>query len=194
MTAERGGVIDPSVARAVRLVVLDADGVLTDGGIYVADGREGRGYQLRRFHVRDGLAVHMLRQAGIETAVVSGRDSPAVRARARELRIAEVHQVRPGRKVEVVGELLERRGLGWEATACLADDLADAALLERVALPAAVADAAPEVRDRAAWIGERPGGHAAVREFVEALLGVRGEWDELVEAYVEAGRRGESVR
>lgn len=194
MTAEGSGRIDGNVARSARLVVLDADGVLTDGGIYVADGVEGRDFQLRRFHVRDGLAIHMLREAGVETAVVSGRDSPAVRARARELRIAEVHQVQPGRKVAVVAELLAERDLGWEATACLADDLADAALLERVALPAAVADAAPEVRERAAWIGERPGGHAAVREFVEALLRARGQWDDLVEAYVDAGRRGESVR
>lgn len=194
MTADGSGRIDGDVAREVRLVVLDADGVLTDGGIYVADGVEGRDFQLRRFHVRDGLAIHMLREAGVEAAVVSGRDSPAVRARARELRIAEVHQVRPDRKVAVVAELLAERDLGWEATSCLADDLADAALLERVALPAAVADAAPEVRERAAWIGERPGGHAAVREFVEALLRARGQWDDLVESYVDAGRRGESVR
>lgn len=194
MTAEETGGMDPSVAGAVRLVVLDADGVLTDGGIYVADGVEGRSYQLRRFHVRDGLAVHMLSEAGIETAVVSGRDSPAVRERARELRIAEVHQVGPDRKVRVVEGLLEERGLGWEAVACLADDLADAALLERVGLPAAVADAVPEVKERAAWIGERSGGRAAVREFVEALLRARGEWDDLVEAYVDAGRRGDPVR
>lgn len=180
--------MDPGAARAVELLVLDADGVLTDGGIYVADGLEGRSFQLRRFHVRDGLALHLLREAGIESAVVSGRDSPAVRERARELGIREVHQVRPGRKVEVVSRLLEERGLGWEAAACLADDLADAAVMERAGLPAAVADAAPEVLERAAWVSERPGGHAAVREFVEALLSARGEWEGLVERYISAGR------
>lgn len=180
--------MDPAAARAVELVVLDADGVLTDGGIYVADGVEGRSFQLRRFHVRDGLGVVMLRRAGIEPVVVSGRDSPAVRARAKELRIAEVHQVSPDRKVSVVGELLAERSLGWEAAACLADDLADAALLERVGLPAAVADAVPEVVERAAWVSTRRGGDAAVREFVEALLGARGEWEDLVDAYVDAGR------
>ena len=185
------GAIEPGVAGAIRLVVLDADGVLTDGGIYVADGVDGRPFQLRRFHVRDGLGVVMLRRAGIEPVVVSGRDSPAVRARADELRIDEVHQVSPDRKVEVVERLLQERGLGWGEAACLADDLADAALLERVGLPAAVADAVPEVRERADWIATRRGGDAAVREFVEALLGARGQWDGLVEDYLDAGRRPE---
>lgn len=177
--------ISGDVAERVRLLVLDADGVLTDGGIYVADGVEGRAYQLRRFHVRDGMAVHLLREAGVEPVVVSGRESPAVRERARELRIAEVRQVSPYEKVPVVGGMLEERGLGWEAAACLADDLADAALLERVALPAAVADAVSEVRERADWVGEQPGGSGAVREFVEALLRARGDWDQLVEGFLQ---------
>lgn len=183
--------MDPEAARAVEFVVFDADGVLTDGGIYVADGLEGRSFQLRRFHVRDGLALHLLHEAGIESAIVSGRDSPAVRERAREIGVREVHQVRPDRKVEIVGRLLEERGLSWEAAACLADDLADAAVMERVGLPAAVADAAPEVLERAVWVSEQPGGDAAAREFVEALLGARGEWEGLVERYISAGRAEE---
>lgn len=182
--------IEPDVARRIGLLVLDADGVLTDGGIYVADGVDGRPFQLRRFHVRDGLAIHLLREAGIEPVIVSGRDSPALRARARELGIDEVHQVAPERKVAVVEEMLDARELGWEEAASLADDLADAAVMERVALPAAVADAVSEVRERAAWVSETPGGHGAVREFTEALLTARGEWDEQVEAYVDRGRGG----
>jgi 3-deoxy-D-manno-octulosonate 8-phosphate phosphatase (KDO 8-P phosphatase) len=182
--------IPGDVAGRIRLVVFDADGVLTDGGIYVADGVEGRSYQLRRFHVRDGMAMYLLREAGVEPVVVSGRDSPAVRERARELRIREVHQVSPYEKVPVVGRMLEERGLGWDRAACLADDLADAALLERVALPAAVADAVPEVRDRADWVGERPGGSGAAREFVEALLRGRGDWDAVVEDYLRRARDG----
>lgn len=182
--------IGRDVAGEVRLVVLDADGVLTDGGIYVVDGLGGRGYQLRRFHVRDGMGLFLLRQAGVEPVVVSGRDSPAVRERARELQIREVRQVAPWEKVPVVEGILEDRGLGWRNTACLADDLADVAVLERVALPACVADAVPEVRRRSDWIGERPGGEGAVREFVEALLGARGDWDRVVETYLERARGG----
>lgn len=182
--------IDGELARRIELLVLDADGVLTDGGIYVADGVGGRPYQLRRFHVRDGLAVHMLRRGGIEPVVVSGRDSPALRERARELKIREVHQVPPHRKVPVVEEMLDERGIGWEAAASLADDLADVAVMERVALPAAVADAVPEVRERAAWVGETAGGRGAVREFAEALLRARGDWDRLVRDYVDLGGGG----
>lgn len=186
-----------ALARRVRLVVLDADGVLTDGGIYVADGPpDGGPYGLRRFHVRDGLAIHMLGRAGLGCAVVSGRGSAAVRARAAELGIKETHQVSSYEKVATVQGILDRAGLAWEAAACLADDLADLALLERVALPAAVADAAPEVRDRAVWRGRVAGGQGAVREFLEALLRARGEWEDLVAGYVAdcggaTGRRGE---
>jgi 3-deoxy-D-manno-octulosonate 8-phosphate phosphatase (KDO 8-P phosphatase) len=179
-----------AIARRIRFLVLDADGVLTDGGIYVADGVGGEPFQLRRFHVRDGVALYLLRESGIEVAVVSGRSSPAVLERARELEIDEVHQVGPWEKVAVVGELLERRGLGWGEVACLADDLADLALLERVALPAAVADAAAEVRGAALWCSSRPGGQGAVREFGEALLRARGEWEERVAAYVARARVG----
>lgn len=183
--------MDPGAASRIRLLVLDADGVLTDGGIYVADGVGGEPFQFRRFHVRDGLAIHLLRRGGIEPVIVSGRDSPALRERARELEIEEVHQVDPREKVPVVEGLLQDRGLTWDQAACLADDLADAAVLERVALPAAVADAVPEVRARAAWTGEVPGGRGAVREFVEALLRARGQWDGLVEDFV-GWARGES--
>ena len=180
--------IDRESAARIRLVVLDADGVLTDGGIYVADGVDGEPFQLRRFHVRDGVGLHLLRRAGVEPVVVSGRSSPAVRARAAELEIEEVHQVSPWEKVEVVGTMLERRGLAWSEAACLADDLPDLAVLERVGLPAAVADAVPEVKARAAWRGELPGGAGAVREFAEALLRARGAWDEQVEAYLRRAR------
>jgi len=161
--------IDRESASRIRLVVLDADGVLTDGGIYVADGVDGEPFQLRRFHVRDGVGLHLLRRAGVEPVVVSGRSSPAVRARAAELGIEEVRQVSPWEKVGVVGGMLERRGLAWTEAACLADDL-------------------PEVRARAAWCGELPGGAGAVREFVEALLRARGAWDGQVEAYVRRAR------
>lgn len=174
-------------AREVDFLVLDADGVLTDGGIYVADGVEDEPFQLRRFDVKDGLGVYLLREAGIEAAIVSGRGSPALRERARELRIEEVHQVSPREKVEVVESMLEERGLGWEDAACLADDLADLGVLRRVGLPCAVADAVPEVVDAAKWQSESPGGHGAVRELAEELLRARGEWNELLQHYVRTG-------
>lgn len=176
--------IDPTAARRVGLIVLDVDGVLTDGGIYWTDPVDGEARGLRRFDVRDGVGLHMLDRAGITTALVSGKDSPAVRARARELGIEEVHMVHPARKVEVVRELLEARGLGWDETSCLGDDLPDLALLRRVGLPAAVADAVPEVCAVARWQASRPGGNGAVREFAETLLRSRGRWHDIVDEYL----------
>lgn len=175
------------LARRIRVLALDADGVLTDGGIYLS-GAENEGGGLRRFHVQDGMAVHMLRRAGVEVAIVSGRESGALRARARELGIGEVHTVGPFEKVPAVAGILRRAGADWPEAACLADDLADLALLERVGLPGAVANAVPEVRERAIWRGRVPGGEGAVREFAEDLLRARDEWDDLVEDYVEESR------
>lgn len=180
--------IDPDTAREIGLVVFDVDGVLTDAGIYWTDPVDGEARGVRRFDVRDGMGIYMLSRADIPVALVSGKDSPAVRARGHELGIDEVHQVPPHRKVPVVEGMLAERGLTWSEVASLADDLADVAVMERAALPAAVADAVEEVRDRAAWVAETPGGHGVVREFTEALLRARGEWDDLAEAYVARGR------
>lgn len=180
--------LDPQLAGRIGLVVFDVDGVMTDGGIYWADNPGGEPYGLRRFHVHDGIGIYMLRRAGVEVAMVSGKDSEAARARARELGVEEVHQVAPWDKVPTVGRMLERFGLGWDRAACLADDLADLGVLEKVALPAAVFDAAAEVLRLARWRGTVPGGQGAVREFAEALLRARGEWDGLVRDYLERCR------
>ncbi|MFQ5888724.1 MAG: KdsC family phosphatase [Gemmatimonadota bacterium] len=180
----------PSSLRAeaalrVKVVLLDADGVLTDGGIYVADGdAEGASWELRRFAVQDGIAIHMLHHASIRVAIVSAKESPAVRERARSLGIEEVHQVDPRGKLTAVHGILERMGADWTEAAFLADDLPDIPVLKRVGLPAAVANAVPEVRAVARWQGRVPGGKGALREFVEALLRARGEWEGLVERYL----------
>lgn len=184
--------IPEELAARIRLVVVDVDGVLTDGGIYVMTDARGRPGDLRRFHVLDGMAAHLLRRAGLHLAAVSGKQSTAVRARMEELGIDESHQVHPFRKVAAVERILEARGLTWAEVACLADDLADVAVMEKAALPAAVANAVPEIRARAAWRGSVPGGQGALREFVEALLRARGVWEEVVEEYVRGCREGEA--
>jgi 3-deoxy-D-manno-octulosonate 8-phosphate phosphatase (KDO 8-P phosphatase) len=173
----------PEVARRVRVVLLDVDGVMTDGGLYMS-ADEGAVSEGRRFHVHDGLAIHMLRRAGLEVAVVSGKISRTVRKRVEALGIKEVHQVSPFDKLEAVDGILRRAGATWDEAAFLADDLADLPVLREVGLPAAVANAVPEVREAAAWVGVVHGGAGAVREFTEALLQARGEWSALVEGYV----------
>lgn len=180
--------IPVDVARAIRLVVLDVDGVLTDGGIFVGGGKDGAVRELRRFHALDGLGIRMLAEAGLTVALVSGRRSDAVAQRAAELGITEVHQGLPFGKIAAVEGIVSRNEYSWSAVAHVGDDLADLALMERVGLPAAVANAVSEVKARAAWCGAVEGGSGAVREFAEALLRARGEWEDLVEAYVERSR------
>ena len=174
--------IPEATARRVRLVVLDVDGVLTDGGIYIGVSN-GDECEFKRFDVQDGLGVRMMRDAGIHVAIVSGRVSAATDIRAAELGIEDVYQDAGARKVPVLEKLLAARSVGWEEVALLGDDLADLPALRRVGLAATVANGVLEVRRVATWQSSREGGRGAVREFAEALLRARGQWDELVDGY-----------
>jgi len=174
------------LARPVKLVVLDVDGVLTDAGVYLGEDSDGSTVELKRFDIQDGLGLRLLRDAGIQVAIVSGRVSPATAARARELGIEECHQDSGAMKLPIVATLLGKFGLDWSEVAMLADDLPDLPVLRRIALPVAVRNAVPEVRAEAKWTTRREGGRGAVREFSRALLVARGEWDGVVNAYCAA--------
>ena len=174
--------IDAALARRIRLLGLDVDGVLTDNGIYVGPV-DGQVVELKRFNIQDGLGQVLMRTAGLPVVWVSGRHSEATAARARELRVEEVLQVPGPRKLEAFGALLERRGIAWDEAAFVGDDLADLQVLRRVGLPIAVANAVAEVKAVAAYVTTASGGHGAVREAIEALLRARGEWEELLERY-----------
>lgn len=182
--------LSAELAGQIRLVIFDVDGVLSDGTIYVGALPDGESVELKRFAIQDGLGVRLLKEAGMEVAVVSGRVSRATEIRARELDIEECHQEADAFKVPVVEDLQKRLGVTWQETAMLGDDLPDMAVLRRVGLPAVVANATPEVREVAAWQSSRRGGDGAVREFCEALLRATGRWEELVETYVSE-RSGE---
>jgi 3-deoxy-D-manno-octulosonate 8-phosphate phosphatase (KDO 8-P phosphatase) len=174
--------IDPAVAQRIRLVVLDVDGVLTDNGIWVGPVA-GERVELKRFDIQDGLGLVLLRTAEIPVVWLSGRRSEATTLRARELKVEELIQVAGPRKLEALGELVDRRGLAWEEVAYVGDDLADLQVLRRVGLPIAVANAVAEVKAVAAGVTRAAGGHGAVRETVEALLKARGVWAEMLERY-----------
>jgi 3-deoxy-D-manno-octulosonate 8-phosphate phosphatase (KDO 8-P phosphatase) len=174
--------IDPEVARRIRLLVLDVDGVLTDNGIWIGP-IAGERVELKRFDIQDGLGLVLLRTAGIPVVWLSGRHSEATALRARELKIEELLQVPGPRKLETMQELLARREVGWEEVAYAGDDLADLQVLHRVGLPIAVPNAVAEVRALASFVTRAPGGHGAVREIVETLLKARGEWAEMLERY-----------
>jgi 3-deoxy-D-manno-octulosonate 8-phosphate phosphatase (KDO 8-P phosphatase) len=174
--------IDAGLARRIRLLGLDVDGVLTDNGIFVGPV-DGQVVELKRFDIQDGLGLMLMRSAGLPVVWVSGRHSEATTARARELRVEEVLQVPGPRKLEAFGALLERRGIAWDEAAFVGDDLADLQVLRRVGLPMAVANAVAEVKAAAAFVTTAPGGHGAVREAIEALLHARGDWPALLERY-----------
>lgn len=150
---------------AIRLLVLDVDGVLTDGRLYFGP----RGEALKVFDVRDGYGLVALRRAGVEVAVISGRRSAAVSARCRELRIRHVHQG-VSDKLAVFERLRKRLDVARGACACVGDDLPDIPLMKAVALSFAVADAHPQVRRAAAIVTRERGGRGAVREVCDLLL------------------------
>jgi len=175
--------LDPEVARRVRLVCFDVDGVLTDGGIILGDAAGAR-VELKRYDIQDGLGIKMLQQAGLRTAIVTGRESVSVALRAEELGVDDVVQDNQARKVPALRRLLERRELEWNEVAFVGDDLPDLGVLRLVGLPVAVGNASPEARKACALQLTRDGGAGAVREFCEILLRARGEWDAQVEAYV----------
>ncbi len=182
--------IDPGIvpdrARAVRLVLLDVDGVLTDAGVYMGQLPDGSAIELKRFDIQDGLAVKLLIEAGLDVAIVSGRVSAATALRAQELGVVECHQVPGALKLPVVRELMGRKGVSWDEVAMLADDLPDLPVFRRVGLPVAVANATPEIVREAAWKTSASGGRGAVREFIREFLLARGQWEDVVEAYCEA--------
>lgn len=175
--------IDPKLARSIRLVGLDVDGVLTDGGIYLGDVG-GTSMEFKRYEIQDGIAVHFLRSAGILVAIVTGRVSESVRIRATELEVDDLAQDAQARKLPAFRRILERHGILPEETAFVGDDFPDLAILRTVGLPVAVGNAVPEIRKECKLQLERHGGRGAIREFTELLLKARGEWDEVVERYV----------
>jgi 3-deoxy-D-manno-octulosonate 8-phosphate phosphatase (KDO 8-P phosphatase) len=158
-------------ARRIRLLILDVDGVLTDGGlVYGPTGEE-----LKIFHVRDGHAIGVAQAAGLTVSVVSGRSSAAVARRMADLGVTEVHQG-VSDKLALLATLCARHGIGADAAAFMGDDLPDLPLLGAVGLALAPADAVADVRRAAHWISRRGGGGGAVREAIEWLLRARAAW------------------
>jgi 3-deoxy-D-manno-octulosonate 8-phosphate phosphatase (KDO 8-P phosphatase) len=165
-------------ARKIELLVLDVDGVLTDGRIvYTADGVE-----IKQFHVRDGSGLKFWHALGKRSAIISGRTSPAVERRARELGIAPVFQGCAA-KLPALETLIAETKVRPEQLCAIGDDLPDLPVLRRCGLAIAVADACAEVRALADFTTPSPGGHGAVRDAIEWLLKLQGLWDGVVAGF-----------
>jgi 3-deoxy-D-manno-octulosonate 8-phosphate phosphatase (KDO 8-P phosphatase) len=176
--------LDPVVAKRIRLVGLDVDGVLTEGGIFLGDV-DGARLEFKRFDIWDGLGIKMLQAAGIEVAIITGRVSDAVAIRAKELAIIDVIQDPHARKLPALRKLLAAKGIDLRDVAFIGDDLPDLAVLRVVGLPVVVANATVDVASLGLRLTKN-GGYGAIREFAELLLRARGEWEGLVEKYVQS--------
>ena len=175
-------VADTVRARAakIRLVLMDADGVLTDGTILMfADGNEARAY-----HARDGLGVRMGQRGGLMFGVVSGRSSAAVAARAQELDFDEIHQ-KVGSKGACIDEIAQRREVPLEEICFIGDDIVDVPAFRRCGFAVAPADADPEVFAHVHHVGRCDGGRGIVREVVDIILRAHGSWDTATAAYLK---------
>ena len=181
--ARDASVIAPEVARRIKFVGLDVDGVLTDGGVFLGTAGEER-FEFKRYDIQDGLGIVFLRMARIKLGIVTGRVSEGVILRAKELGIDEVSQDADAHKVAPFMEMLKRNGVAPADAAFLGDDFPDLPILKEVGLPVAVGNAVSEVRAVAKLRLTRNGGFGAVREFAELLLKARGEWKSVSEAYV----------
>jgi 3-deoxy-D-manno-octulosonate 8-phosphate phosphatase (KDO 8-P phosphatase) len=174
--------VSPAVqkrARQVRLILMDVDGVLTDGRIWLHSEADGSTTEIKGFSAYDGAGLKLAKLAGLRTGVITGRESPAVARRAREVDMDFVYQNR-GEKLPAYEEILARSGLRDAEVAYIADDLPDLPLLSRVGLAVAVANAVPEVKKAAHYVTAQSGGNGAAREVVELVLKAQGKWEEAI--------------
>jgi YrbI family 3-deoxy-D-manno-octulosonate 8-phosphate phosphatase len=162
----------------IHLLLLDCDGVLTDGGVSWSDD----GVESKTFNIRDGLGIRGWQRAGGRTGIITGRSSRVVERRAAELGIEFVRQGVDDKRA-AADEIIKACGLSWEQTAFMGDDLPDLPVVLRCGVGVAVADACAEVREAAAVVTSLPGGRGAVRELVERMLRARGGWEAIVNAY-----------
>jgi 3-deoxy-D-manno-octulosonate 8-phosphate phosphatase (KDO 8-P phosphatase) len=172
------GKISPGLAaraKKIRVLLMDVDGVLTDGRIWLFSRTDGTASEIKGFSAYDGAGLKIARVAGLRTGVITGRESSAVSQRARECEIEFVYQKR-ATKIEALEEILQATGADEREVAYVGDDLPDLLVLQRVGLAVAVANAAPEVKRAAHYVTVRSGGEGAVREVIELIVKAQGKW------------------
>lgn len=181
-----GQIMDRSLSEKLKkvvLLVLDVDGVLTDGKIIIDD----LGNESKNFHVRDGHGLRLLMRGGVDVMLLTGRTSEVVKRRAEELGIRDVYQGAKD-KAQVLGEILDKKGLSRECIAYVGDDVVDIPVFRMAGFSAAVADAPGYVRAQADYVTKRDGGDGAVREICEMILNAQGTWSAVMARYeMDAG-------
>jgi 3-deoxy-D-manno-octulosonate 8-phosphate phosphatase (KDO 8-P phosphatase) len=167
-----------AIARNLKMLILDVDGVLTDGSIIL----DNEGNEYKSFHVRDGHGIKMLIRAGMHVAIITGRHSKVVERRAHELGITEVFQKCHDKRI-VYRKLVEQYALNKNEVAYIGDDIVDAPIMAMAGLPIAVADAAEEAKKYAVVVTKNRGGRGAVREVTDFILKAKGLWQGIFDDY-----------
>jgi 3-deoxy-D-manno-octulosonate 8-phosphate phosphatase (KDO 8-P phosphatase) len=162
-------------AKYIKLVILDVDGVMTDGRIVIDDN----GVESRNFDIKDGMGVVVLMMSGIEVAIITSKKSGAVRRRAEELKIKRFYEGSK-KKTEPYEEMLREMNITDGEVAYVGDDLVDLSMMKRVGLPIAVGDAVDDVKQHAAYVTKARGGYGAVREVAELILKSQEKWDKIL--------------
>jgi 3-deoxy-D-manno-octulosonate 8-phosphate phosphatase (KDO 8-P phosphatase) len=174
------GVIE--LASKIRLLLMDVDGVLTDGRLYNVPAPDGCMAETKGFDSQDGIGLQWLAKIGITTGLISGRVSPATVERAKQCKFKYVYQGHT-EKIPIITEILADAGVEPGEVAYIGDDFTDVVVMRRVGLAIATANARPEVKAIAHYVTQVPGGQGAVREVVELLLKAQGRWDEILRHY-----------
>jgi 3-deoxy-D-manno-octulosonate 8-phosphate phosphatase (KDO 8-P phosphatase) len=164
--------------KKIKMLILDVDGVLTDGYVIIDDN----GHESKHFNVRDGHGLKMIQRCGIKVALLTGRQSEVVKHRARDLGIKEIHQ-KVFNKKELFAKILQKNKLTADQVAFVGDDIVDVPVLKAVGFSAAVADAVDVVKKSVDYITKNKGGHGAVRELCDLILQAQGKWPEIAARY-----------
>lgn len=172
----------------VKLLLMDVDGVLTNGKLYNVPDAEGKMVETKGFDSQDGIGLQWLSWHGIRTGVISGRLSPATAERARQCKMAYVYQGHI-EKIPILEEIMGKAEIGNDEVAYIGDDFTDIVIMHRVGLAIATGNARPEVKREAHYVTQAVGGEGAVREVVELLLKAQGKWGEILKHY-EIGAEG----
>jgi 3-deoxy-D-manno-octulosonate 8-phosphate phosphatase (KDO 8-P phosphatase) len=171
-----------ALAKNVKLLILDVDGVLTNGQIIF--GRDGE--LMKEFHAQDGMGITLAHKAGIKVAIITGRDSQMVTLRSAELGITDIYQGAMS-KTQALAELMDKYKVRAEEIAYIGDDLNDLPVMIRIGLPCAVANAVPEVKEHARFVTSHAGGNGAVREVIEYILKAQDKWASILACYLQGG-------
>ena len=169
-------------AAPIRLLLMDVDGVWTDGTLFYVPGPDGEMVEIKTSHSQDGMALRWAHGAGIASGLISGRDSPVVTHRAQMLGVTYIYQGYL-EKIPLYEEICEKAGVTDDQVAFIGDDLTDLPLITRVGFGVAVANARDEVKEKADFVTAVPGGHGAIRETVELIMSAQGTWQQVLEKY-----------